>query len=70
MHERHALSKAFPNLSDEEFAALKDSIKRNGQRDKILIFEGQILDGWHRYRACLELGKEPIFGVFTGDAVE
>jgi hypothetical protein len=70
MHERHALSKAFPNLSDEEFAALKDSIKRNGQRDRILLFEGQILDGWHRYRACLELGKEPIFGVFTGDAVE
>ena len=70
MHERHALSKAFPNLSDEEFTALKDSIKRNGQRDKILLFEDQILDGWHRYRACLELGKEPIFGVFTGDAVE
>ena len=70
MHERHALSKAFPNLSNEEFTALKDSIKRNGQRDKILLFEDQILDGWHRYRACLELGKEPIFGVFTGDAVE
>ena len=70
MHERHPLSAAFPDLSDEEFTALKDSIERNGQRDKILLFEGQILDGWHRYRACLELGKEPIFGVFTGDAVE
>ena len=70
MHERHPLSAAFPDLSDEEFKSLKDSIERNGQRDKILLFEGQILDGWHRYRACLELGKEPIFGVFTGDAVE
>ena len=70
MLTRHPLSAAFPDLSDEEFTALKDSIERNGQRDKILLFEGQILDGWHRYRACLELGKEPIFGVFTGDAVE
>ena len=70
MLTRHPLSAAFPDLSDEEFTALKDSIERNGQRDKILLFEDQILDGWHRYRACLELGKEPIFGVFTGDAVE
>ena len=70
MLTRHPLSAAFPDLSDEEFKSLKDSIERNGQRDKILLFEGQILDGWHRYRACLELGKEPIFGVFTGDAVE
>jgi hypothetical protein len=70
MLTRHPLSAAFPDLSDEEFKSLKDSIKRNGQRDKILLFEDQILDGWHRYRACLELGKEPIFGVFTGDAVQ
>ena len=70
MLTRHPLSAAFPDLSDEEFKSLKDSIERNGQRDKILLFEDQILDGWHRYRACLELGKEPIFGVFTGDAVE
>jgi len=70
MMKRHALSKAFPDLSDEDFQALKESIKRNGQRDKILLFDDQILDGWHRYRACLELGKAPIFGVFTGDAVQ
>jgi len=70
MMKRHALSKAFPDLSDEEFTALKESIRRNGQRDKILLFDDQILDGWHRYRACLELGKAPIFGVFTGDAVQ
>jgi myosin heavy subunit len=70
MLTRHPLSAAFPELSDEEFTALKESIRRNGQRDKILLVDDQILDGWHRYRACLELGKAPIFGVFTGDAVQ
>jgi len=70
MLTRHPLSAAFPELSDEEFTALKESIGRNGQRDKILLVDDQILDGWHRYRACLELGKAPIFGVFTGDAVQ
>ena len=70
MLTRHPLSAAFPDLSDEEFKSLKDSIERNGQRDKILLFEDQILDGWHRYQACLQLGKAPVFGVFTGDAVE
>lgn len=70
MLERHPLSAAFPDLSDEEFTALKDSIERNGQRDKILLFEDQILDGWHRYQACLQLGKAPVFGVFTGDAFQ
>jgi len=70
MLTRHPLSAAFPDLSDEEFKSLKDSIKRNGQRDKILLFEDQILDGWHRYQACLQLGKAPVFGVFTGDAFQ
>ena len=70
MLERHPLSAAFPDLNDEEFQALKESIKNNGQREKIVTFEGKILDGWHRHKACIELGIDPKFGVFTGNAID
>jgi len=70
MLTRHPLSAAFPDLSDEEFTAFKESIRRNGQREKIVTFEGKILDGWHRHKACLELGIDPKFGVFTGNAID
>ncbi len=69
MLERHPLSSAFPDLNDEDFQALKLSIKQNGQREKIVTFEGKILDGWHRHKACIELGIAPEFSVFTGDAI-
>jgi hypothetical protein len=54
--KQHPLSAAFPAMSAEDFQALKDDIEVNGQREPVMIFEGMVLDGWHRYRACTELG--------------
>lgn len=56
---QHPLSAAFPAMSDEDFQALKDDIEINGQREPVMIFEGMVLDGWHRYRACVDLGLKP-----------
>ena len=53
---QHPLSAAFPAMSADDFAALKDDIERNGQREPVIVFEGMVLDGWHRYRACTDLG--------------
>jgi len=50
-----------PKLSDTEFESLKADIKTNGLNIPIKIYDGLILDGRHRYRACLELGVEPRF---------
>ena len=58
-YTQHPLSAAFPAMSDEDFQALKDDIEVNGQREPVMIFEGMVLDGWHRYRACIDLGLDP-----------
>lgn len=54
-YTQHFLSAAFPPMSDEQFRALVDDIDLNGVRSPILLYEGKVIDGWHRYRACLEL---------------
>jgi hypothetical protein len=48
----------------EDFQALKDSIDVSGLREPIVLFEGMILDGWHRYCACMELGAPADFQEF------
>ncbi len=53
---QHPLSAAFPAMSNLEFTELVNDIKTNGLRSPIVIFEGEVLDGWHRYRACEQLG--------------
>jgi hypothetical protein len=53
--EQHSLSAVFPPLGDEEFKLLCDDIDQNGIREPLTLFEGKIIDGWNRYRACQEL---------------
>ena len=38
----------------------------HGLRQPIMLFGGEILDGVHRYAACLEAGVEPHFQEFKG----
>jgi ParB-like chromosome segregation protein Spo0J len=65
--EVHPLAAALPDMGPEEFVALCDSIRSIGQRDPITLFEGQILDGRHRYRACTEMDVEPAYERYDGD---
>jgi ParB-like chromosome segregation protein Spo0J len=45
-----------PKLSRTEYELLKKSIKENGLWIPILVnLDGEILDGHHRFQACLEL---------------
>jgi ParB-like chromosome segregation protein Spo0J len=56
--------KLLPKMSDEEFAELKASIQAEGQHYPIVANENlEILDGHHRFKACVELGIEPDFEV-------
>jgi hypothetical protein len=56
--KQHPLSAAFPAMSADDFQALKSDIEANGQREPIIVLDGMVLDGWHRYRACTELGTK------------
>jgi len=56
--------KLLPRMSEEEFAQLKASIEAEGQHYPIMVNEDlEVLDGHHRFRACIELGIEPDFEV-------
>jgi 16S rRNA G966 N2-methylase RsmD len=53
-----------PKLSKEEYEALKESIKTEGQHYPIIINqEGFILDGHHRFQICQELSVTPRYEV-------
>jgi ParB-like chromosome segregation protein Spo0J len=53
-----------PQMSSEDFEELKKSIKNEGQHYPIIANEDlEILDGHHRFRACIELDIEPDFEV-------
>src|SRR5215216_5543793 len=55
----HPAAYLLPALSEDEYQSLKESIATNGQLLPIQLYQGKILDGIHRYRACTELGIEP-----------
>lgn len=66
-YERHPLSAAWPDMQREEFEALVESIQMHGLREPIVLLDDQVLDGWHRYTACVEAGMAPAFIQFEGD---
>ena len=63
-----SLVRIFPDKPEPEYGALKESISRLGLLDPILMWRGAVVDGYHRLRACLELGVEPRFDVLSDDA--
>lgn len=64
--ERHPLSKLWPDIPESQFLELKEDIHRHGQVYPITVYDKQIIDGWHRYRACSELGVKPQTNSFHG----
>lgn len=64
--EPHPFSLMFPPIAAEDFAKLAADIKLNGLHQPIVRYQGKILDGNNRYRACALAGIEPTFADFTG----
>lgn len=58
----------FPEIDNENYQELKQSISKGFDETlgKITLFENEILDGWNRYRACIECNITPVFTEFKG----
>ena len=64
----HRLALLFPPLSPEQYEALVASIMALGLLDPIIVWQGQIIDGLHRQRACKEAGVQPRHELLDDDA--
>jgi ParB-like chromosome segregation protein Spo0J len=65
--EFHPLADVFPLLEGEEFDALVADIQASGLREPIWMYQGQVLDGRNRIRACEKLGLDYTPRDYTGD---
>lgn len=61
----HKFAKYFPPMSNEQFQELVEDIKANGLIEPITTFEGKILDGVHRERACKRAKVKPRYIEWT-----
>jgi hypothetical protein len=62
----------FPEAKPEDYARLIDDIQANGydQDQPVIIYQGAILDGWNRNKACIELMIKPPTKEFVGSDLE
>lgn len=63
----HPISELLPSMSDAELSNLTSDIKEHGLHHPIVVYEGKILDGRHRFKACAASGVAPMFIEFNGD---
>jgi N6-adenosine-specific RNA methylase IME4 len=66
-YEFHEAASVFSLLEGVEFAALLEDIKQYGVIEPVWLYQGRVLDGRKRVRACEQLGIEPPTRMWTGD---
>ena len=62
----HPYAELFPQMNSAEFDRLCGDILRNGLQEEIVLHEGQVLEGRHRYLACLARQVPPRFRAYAG----
>jgi ParB-like chromosome segregation protein Spo0J len=63
----HEYAEFFPLIEGDEFTELVEDVRENGLLEPIVLFDGKILDGRNRYRACTDAGVEPRYTEYAGD---
>lgn len=56
----HPAAELFPMMDAEALQALADDIREHGQREPVILYHGEVLDGRNRLRACELAGVEPL----------
>jgi len=62
----HEVSELLPLMAQAELDELAEDIRRHGQREPIYTYQGKIVDGRNRYRACGQIGVEPVLKEWDG----
>lgn len=52
----HPIADVFPLMDGEAYHNLVENIRKQGLLEPVILYEGKILDGRNRYRACMEAG--------------
>lgn len=65
--KRHKFN-IFPEANPEDFNRLKEDIQTSGydKNQPVMLFQGGIIDGWNRQKACDALGVTPAYKEFHG----
>ncbi len=64
--EFHEVAELLPMMAEAELHELAVDIKQHGQREPITTWQGKIIDGRNRYRACAQAGVDPVFTDWSG----
>jgi len=62
----HEVANIFPLMGDAELEVLAEDIAKNGLIDSIWTYQGKIIDGRNRYRACELANVEPRYQEWGG----
>lgn len=62
----HPAATLFPLMEGAELEELVADIRAHGLREEIVLFEGLVLDGRNRLRACELAGEKPRFIAWDG----
>ncbi len=65
--EFHPVADLFPLMQGGEFDELVADIREHGLLEPIWLYEGRILDGRNRFRACQFVGFQPETRCYEGD---
>jgi hypothetical protein len=68
--EPHPLAQLFLQIPEEELAELGRDIALHGQLEPIVLYQGKILDGVNRYKACRRMAREPWTTEFNQEIVK
>ena len=63
----HPYAAIFPAITAPDFDHLCGAIARQGLLEEIILHEGKVLDGWHRYLACLVKQVPPRLRDYAGE---
>jgi hypothetical protein len=69
-YKQHPYGKVWQPFDLDDLGELAGNIDRRGLDHEILLFQGMILEGWHRYLACLATKTTPKFAEFQGSDLE